>query len=223
MKIYPPASSAQLLRLSGTLSGLIAGRLANAGLSSDIADDWQREPGLEKEVDLLIGHLREGPIPLSSIKAVCADVFIDPRNSVKDWIKSRKSAVPDRDITPENIEKFLTVKKDASMPYRASLVAFRLGVPVKMSMVLRLRERLGLSPIGFEHECAFSDQRLDLMKELAVIVNPDVTVTWFLEGDRRTYHTCLYAKPDGSEAERGDEGRPGMYSADTWFLGLKEK
>lgn len=211
MNSFSNASSEQLLCLAGKISQNLPRDLA-----SDIAQEWIDEPkALQKLLDGLLG----GTCPLTQVRRRFVEVTIDPSRTVEQWIEVRKFEHNfDLDITPQNAGKFLTVRKIATAPYKAKLVAFNLGCPAGLSKVLRIRNRLGLKPIGFEHEAAFAEQRMKVIQRLGVVVNADFLIEWCVDNDGGKYHSFLHP----GRVNRNPMNDAHEWYSDTWFLGLRE-
>ncbi len=204
------ASPRQLLQLGGMFTQNLP-----ENLSSDTAQEWMDEPvELRKSFE---EWLRKGIYDLSQVKTREIEVTIDPSRSVKQWIEVRKGHFNDADITPSTVGKFLTVRRDATEPYKATVVAFNFGFSANLRKVLRLRNRLGLKPVGFEHEAALAEQHPEIVTKLVKIVNPDVIIEWHMDTSGSSYHSYLM-----SSRSLGSPGNAefGWY-ASTWYLGLK--
>ena len=205
------ASRRQLLQLAGMCAQNLP-----PDLPHDIVQEWIDEP---VELRKFLEKLRIGTFDLTQVKTREIEVMIDPSRSTEQWFKARKCEFNhDDDIRPHTIEKFLTVKRDVTGPYKATVVAFNLGCDAGLKKVLRIRERLGLKPVGFEHEAALAEQHPKLIAELDIIVNPDVVIEWHMDNSGSSYHSYLQGHQNlgtPGDANFGWYGR-------TWFLGLKE-
>jgi len=202
------ASRRQLLQLAG----MCAQNLPE-NLLSDIVLEWIDEPA---ELRKFLEQLRAGIFDLSQVKTREIEVTIDPSRSLEQWIEVRTRQFKDEDI--KTVGKFLTVRRDVTEPYKATVVAFTLGCGVNLKKVLRIRKRLGLKPVGFEHEAALAEQHPEIVTELDIIVNPDVVIEWHMDSSGSSYHSYLHGHQGfGSPGDAVF----GWYS-NTWFLGLKE-
>lgn len=207
------ASSKQLLQLCSLLAQNLP-----TDLSPEIAAEWIDEP---KALQKLLENLRAGTCPLLEVKRRFVEVKIYPARSIEEWIEVRKSDCNhDPDITPSVAIEFLSVRPDAIDPYKARLVAFNLGFPVGTKKVMRVRERLRLKPVGFEHEAALSEQRFKVVQRLGTIVNLDFVIPRSIENVNGPFHSCLRGKRD-----HRNPMNPATFEwdKDVWFLGLRDE
>ncbi len=204
------ASRSQLLGLGGKLVQNMP-----ADLSVEIAQEWADDP---EALQQFLAGLRDGTCPIAQIKQRVLEVTIYPKRTVEQWVEAGKYDYKNPNLTTANFGQFLTVKKDATEPYQAKVVAFCLGRSATIDKVKHVRPRLNLKPIGFEHEAAVGEQHPKLQRELNWLVNLDAVWADPVEG-RCVSHLC------GNSAGFRDfrlHDTVGGYSGRAWFFGLSE-
>lgn len=210
------ASRSQLLGLAGQLAQNMP-----ADMSFEIAQEWAGDPtALQK----YLAGLRDGTCPIAQIKTREFEVTIYPERTVEEWVKAGKYNIQHLALNTANFGKFLTIRKGATESYKAKVVAFCLGRRATSDKAKRIRSRLNLKPIGFEHAAAVGEQYPELQSELGLLINLDaVVVSVGPTGQTHlaSYLSYLHGYPCGRSFQLG--GRGGAKWEDTaWFLGLRE-
>lgn len=203
------ASRRQLLQLVGMLPQSV-----RADLPADIAQEWIDDPAALQQ---FMNGLRDGTCSITEIKTRVLEVTIDPKRTVEEWVKAGNYNYANPSLTTANFGQFLTVRQDGTEPYKAKVVAFCLGRAATIERAKRTCLRLGLKPIGFEHEAAVGEQHPELQRELTLLVNPDAV---WVHPDLYRDVSCLAGHPDYRSFDLGVAG----YEWDdrTWFFGLSE-
>lgn len=210
------ASRSQLLGLAGMLAQHMP-----ANLSVEIAQEWMEDP---KNLERFLASLRYGPFPISCVRAHHIPIRISPQRTVEEWVQAGKYGENNSslDLTTANFSQFLTIRKDETERYETDVVAFSLGRMATIDQAKRVRQRLNLKPVGFEHLAAVGEQYPGLQRELKQLVNPDVV--WVSTDSRHDeYGFVLYLGGNSDNrtfrtAIAGSSEWPG----EAWFLGLSE-
>ncbi len=201
------ATERQLLRFGGTMLHQVP-----ADLTADVIKDWLDDP---EALGQFLAGLHEGPIGQVQTREFV--VLIDPMRTVEQWVAAGRYDWSNENLTTPNFGQFLTVRKDATEPYRQKVVAFNIGRSADIEKAKRIRNRLKLKPIGFEHEAAVGEQHPEAQRELNWLVNPDAV--WVSPDGSRDV-SSLYGHPGRRSFFLSDAG--GTWRGRTWFFGLSE-
>ncbi|OGH92619.1 MAG: hypothetical protein A2563_03010 [Candidatus Magasanikbacteria bacterium RIFOXYD1_FULL_40_23] len=203
------ASRSQLLGLAGMLAQHMP-----VDLSVEIAQEWADDP---ESIKQMLSIMRDGSFPLGQIKQRVLEVTIDPKRTVEEWAAVGKYDYANTNYTTAKFGQFLTTRKDATEPYKARVVAFCLGRSATIDRAKRIRARLNLKPIGFEHIVAVGEQHPELQRELNWLVNLDAV--WVTPGGHR-YVSCLCGYPGRRDFHL--HGASNEWCDGVWFFGLSE-
>lgn len=183
-----------------------------ADISIEVAKEWTDDP---EALQQFLGALRDGP-PLGPIKTRELEVTIYPKRTVEEWVASGDYYFANPDFTTANFGRFLTVS--GTEPYLAKVVAFNLGYPATIAKAKRIRTRLNLGPVGWEHVAAvgrYGRQHQAAQSEMGWIVDPDNV--WV---DPEQFHliTLIHHNNGRRRLSFNDPAR--TWCALTWFLGI---
>lgn len=224
-------SRSQVLQLAGMLAQNMP-----AEMSVEIVQDWIEEPGALQK---FLAGLQNSPWHLSEIKKCVLSVTIYPERTVEEWVKANKRGSRYH-FTTAAFGKSLTVK--GKEPYEAEVVIFRpaywsmvddstvagvrnaCSAPTK-KIITRIRPRLGLKPVGFEHIAAIACQYPSAPFEMGRLV--DLDSIWYSRELEKSYVPCLSSrefdnKEDDELFHMEEVWDNKQWPCNTWFLGLKE-
>lgn len=175
-------------------------------------------------------------IDVSEVQTHELEVTIYPGRTVEEWVTAggydRRDLGDEELFTTASIGRGLTVRKGATEPYTAAVVAFSGGSRMTTrDSVLAARASLSLDPIGLEHFFAVGEQHPDFQRGRRVA---ELDFWFFYRVPARHRRPNVFVVHDnrnmllaliGNDKTRwiDKDLADGVFSADRWFLGLKRE
>lgn len=214
------ASRSQLLGLAGQLVQHMP-----ADLEAEVAQEWADNP---MKLEEFLAGLRNGTFPIDTVTTRHFSVMIDPKLAAEEWVEAVQGCgghTPDTYLNNENMGRFLTVRKEATEPYQVNLVAFHLvRTGASTEEVKRVRRRLHLKSVGFEHLAAVGATYPKFHSDIGWLINLDIVISENTGSydDDDNFVPCLFGNPDGKIRTFGLTKMTNKWSGDFWFLGQEK-
>lgn len=192
-------------------------------LSDDLVKEWADDP---KAVRHVFAALQNGPI--YPLEIITFDVVIDPKRSVKDWVEAGNYDHIDCCYYPppfgyksDTFNPLLTLSTTGTEPVKVNVTAFSLCREANESKARRIRQRIGLDPIGWEHMAAIAEQYPEALNCGRCFINLDVILKPHHVSDIGGF-TCIQGCRGGivGGPARSLTATRGPWGRKDFFLGL---